>query len=65
MRVAEAVHVNGLDADTRATVSAVGGADIVAGIFFALAPFVECEILTAHDCFCGMLFFKVAVAVDC
>ena len=63
VRVAEAMHMHGLDADARATVPAVGGADVVAGIFFALAPFVECEVLAAHGCFCCMLFFNVVV--DC
>lgn len=63
MRVAEAVHVHGLDADARAAIPAVGGADTVAGIFFALAPFVECKVLATHNAFCWMLFFKVAV--DC
>lgn len=61
VRVAEAVHMHGLDADARATVPAVGGADVVAGIFFALAPFVECKVLAAHGCFFCMLFFKMAV----
>lgn len=40
VRVAEAVHMHGLNADAWATIPAVSGADIVAGIFFALAPFV-------------------------
>lgn len=53
--------MHGLNADARTTVPVVGGADVVAGIFFALAPFVECEVLAAHGCFCSMLFFKVAV----
>jgi len=51
MRVAEAVHVHGLDADSRAVIPTVGGTDAVASIFFALAPFVECEVLATHIAF--------------
>lgn len=50
--------MHGLDTDTRATVPAVGSADVVAGIFFTLAPFVESEVLAAHDCFCCMFFLQ-------
>jgi hypothetical protein len=54
--------MHGLDADRPGQpVPAVGGADVVASIFFALAPFVECEVLAAHGCFFCILFFKVAV----
>lgn len=59
MRVAEAVHVDGFHAHARAAVSSVAGADAVAGVFFAVAPFVEGEVLAAHGgvcCECGFFF---------
>lgn len=46
--MAEAVHANGFDGDTRAFVFFVGSADEVAGIFFTPAPFVYGEVLLAH-----------------
>lgn len=61
MRVAEAMHVHGLDADARAIIPTMGGTDAVAGVFFALAPFVECEVLATHNALVGCFF----VAVDC
>ena len=51
MRVAEAMHMHGLDADAGAVIPTVGGTDAVAGVFFALAPFVECEVLATHLAF--------------
>lgn len=48
MRVAEAVHVHCLDADSRAAVAPVAGADALAGVFFAVAPFVQGEVLATH-----------------
>ena len=46
--VAEAVHVDGFHAHTGAAVAAVAGADAVACVLFAVAPFVEGEVLAAH-----------------
>jgi hypothetical protein len=63
VRVAETVHVHGLHADTRAAVPAVGGADAVAGIFFALAPFVECKVLATHIAFVGCCSLKLQLTV--
>lgn len=48
VRVAEAMHVHGFDSDAGAAVATVRGADAVSSIFFALAPFVESEVLAAH-----------------
>lgn len=55
------MHVHGLDADARAIIPTMGGTDAVAGVFFALAPFVECEVLATHNALVGCFF----VAVDC
>ena len=49
MGIAEAVHVDGLDAHTRTAIATVSGAGAVAGVFFAMAPFVEGVILATHD----------------
>lgn len=48
MPMAEAVHANCFDGDTRAFVFFVRSADEVAGIFFTPAPFVYGEVLLAH-----------------
>ena len=40
--------MDGLDADAGTAVAAVAGADAVAGVFFAVAPFVEGVVLSAH-----------------
>ena len=48
VRVAEAVHVDGLDANAGTAVAAVARADAVASVFFAVAPFVEGVVLAAH-----------------
>lgn len=49
VRVAEAVHVDGLNADAGTAVTALTRAGAVAGVFLAVAPFVEGVILAAHD----------------
>lgn len=54
MRIAEALHVDGLDAHSLAAAAALARTGALAGIFFALAPLVEGEILTAH-CFGGWI----------
>lgn len=60
MTIAEAVHVDGFNANARAAVATVAGAYALPGAFFALAPFVECEVLAAH---CGeVCAFLLAVA---
>lgn len=46
--IAEAARVHSLDADTRTTIAAAMGADVVAGVFFAAAPFIKSEVLAAH-----------------
>lgn len=46
--IAEAVHVDGFDADARTTIATVTGADAVAGVFLAMAPFVEGVVLATH-----------------
>lgn len=48
VRVAEAVHVHGLDADSRAVVVSLCGAHALACVFFALAPLVQGEVLATH-----------------
>lgn len=48
MRIAEALHVDGLDAHSLAAAAALASTGALAGIFFALAPLVDCEILAAH-----------------
>lgn len=62
MAIAEAVHVNGFDTDSWAAFATVAGAYALAGVFFALAPFVECEVLAAH---CGEVCAFVAAVVFC
>lgn len=51
MGIAEAVHVHGLDADAGAAVASEAGADAVACVFFAVAPFVQGKELAAHSGF--------------
>jgi hypothetical protein len=48
VRVAEAVHVDGLDADASAAIATGTTANIVASICFTVAPFVDGKILTTH-----------------
>lgn len=48
MGIAEAVHVDGFDAYARTTIATVAGADVVAGVFLAMAPFVESVVLATH-----------------
>lgn len=48
VRVAEAVHVDCLDANSGTAVPSVAGADAVSSVFFAVAPFVQGEVLAAH-----------------
>jgi hypothetical protein len=58
--IAEAMHVDGFNADAWAAFATMTGAYALAGVFFALAPFVECEVLAAH---CGeVCAFVLAVA---
>jgi hypothetical protein len=46
--IAEAVHVDGFDADPGTTIATVAGTDAVAGVFLAVAPFVEGVVLATH-----------------
>ena len=55
--------MHGLDADARTAIPAAGGTDVVAGIFFALAPFVECKVLTTHIAFVGCCSSKLQLTV--
>jgi hypothetical protein len=48
MAIAKAVHVNCFNAHAWTAVASVTGADALTGVFFALAPFVECKVLAAH-----------------
>ena len=54
--------MDGLDANTRAVVATVAGAYALPGVFFALAPFVECEVLAAH---CGEVYAFLLAVVCC
>jgi hypothetical protein len=53
MRVAEAVHVDGLDAYTRAAIATSTTANAVASIGFAVAPFIDGKILATHGGRCN------------
>lgn len=53
MRVAEAVHVDGLDAYTRAAIAPSTTANAVASIGFAVAPFIDGKILATHGGRCN------------
>lgn len=46
--IAEAVHMNGLDAHAGTAIATMAGADAVAGVFLAMAPFVEGVVLATH-----------------
>lgn len=48
MGIAEAVHVDGFDADAGTTIATMAGADALTGVFFAMAPFVEGVVLVTH-----------------
>lgn len=50
MGVAEAVHVDSFNANAGTTIATVTRADAVAGVFLAMAPFVEGVVLATH---CG------------
>jgi hypothetical protein len=48
VRIAKAVHVDGFNADAGTTIATVTRADAVAGVFLAMAPFVEGVVLATH-----------------
>jgi len=55
VRIAEAVHVNRLDTDSRTAIPSVARADAVSCVFFTVTPFVQGEVLSAHFgvcCYC-------------
>jgi hypothetical protein len=68
VRVAEAVHVDRLNADSRTAVPSVAGADAVSCVFFTVAPFVQGEVLAAHDgefyCWGFVLIDRVVSSLD-
>lgn len=46
--IAEAVHVDGFDADAGTIIATMAGADALTGVFLAMAPFVESVVLATH-----------------
>lgn len=48
MRIAETLHVYSFDAQAWAAAAALGGAGMLASIYFAVAPLIESIELSTH-----------------